>query len=36
MRETREEVGLDLNAEPSLYCGHLPDRIVTTSWGTVP
>ena len=34
VRETFEEVGLDLG--PALACGKLPDRIVTTSWGTVP
>jgi 8-oxo-dGTP pyrophosphatase MutT (NUDIX family) len=36
VRETLEEVGLDLEHEPVLHCGHLPDRVVTTSWGTVP
>lgn len=36
VRETLEEVGLDLTQEEGLACGHLPDRVVTTSWGTVP
>jgi 8-oxo-dGTP pyrophosphatase MutT (NUDIX family) len=36
LRETLEEVGLDLDREAALHCGHLPDRVVTTSWGSVP
>ncbi|KAA8893485.1 hypothetical protein FN846DRAFT_978705 [Sphaerosporella brunnea] len=36
VRETLEEVGLDLEKEAIIPCGHLPDRVVTTSWGTVP
>jgi len=36
IRETSEEIGLDLTA-PYCYCiGSLPQRIVTTAWGTVP
>ncbi|KAI5819121.1 NUDIX family hydrolase [Pyronema omphalodes] len=36
VRETLEEVGLDLRQEGVISAGHLPDRVVTTSWGTVP
>jgi 8-oxo-dGTP pyrophosphatase MutT (NUDIX family) len=36
VRETFEEIGLDLNAHHALYAGNLPERVVTTSWGTVP
>lgn len=36
VRETLEEVGLDLNAKSSSYIGNLPERIVTTEWGMVP
>jgi ADP-ribose pyrophosphatase YjhB (NUDIX family) len=36
MRETLEEVGLDLEKEEGFPCGHLPDRVVTTGWGAVP
>jgi len=36
MRETFEEVGLDLNREDVLSVGHLPERVVSTSWGKVP
>jgi len=36
IRETMEEVGIDLNDEHALPVGNLPERIVTTSWGKVP
>ncbi|MCJ1259752.1 hypothetical protein MMC24_007591 [Lignoscripta atroalba] len=36
VRETLEEIGLDLNVDGSLFVGNLPERIVTTSWGKVP
>ena len=36
IRETMEEIGLNLSTEHSLFVGNLPERVVTTSWGTVP
>ncbi|MCJ1438289.1 hypothetical protein MMC27_007677 [Xylographa pallens] len=36
IRETLEEIGLDLATEHSTFVGNLPERVVTTSWGTVP
>ncbi|KAI9845647.1 MAG: hypothetical protein M1837_004621 [Sclerophora amabilis] len=36
IRETQEEVGLDLSHESCLFIGNLPQRVVTTSWGRVP
>lgn len=36
IRETSEEVGLDLTTDDYLYVGNLPERVVTTSWGSVP
>lgn len=33
IRETREEVGLDLTRPDCLYAGNLPERVVTTTWG---
>lgn len=36
MRETMEEVGIDLNNEQALFVGNLPQRVVTTDWGTIP
>jgi 8-oxo-dGTP pyrophosphatase MutT (NUDIX family) len=36
IRETSEEVGLDLTTSDSIYVSNLPERIVTTSWGKVP
>jgi len=33
IRETREEVGLDLETAPCIRAGNLPERIVTTTWG---
>lgn len=36
IRETREEIGLDLNADHCLQIGNLPEQIVTTGWSKVP
>ena len=36
VRECMEEIGLDLTAYHVLHIGNLPERIVTTAWGTVP
>ena len=36
IRETMEEIGLDLNASHCLFVGNLPERIVTTAWEKVP
>jgi len=36
IRETREEVGLDLSEDNALQAGNLPQRVVTTHWGRVP
>lgn len=36
IRETSEEVGLDLATNDYIYIGNLPERVVTTSWGSVP
>ena len=48
VRETLEEVGLHLGSQHHhhdddhdhddrvICCGHLPDRLITTSWGLVP
>lgn len=36
VREAQEEVGLDLTADESMYIGNLPERVVTTSFGSVP
>ncbi|KIW92904.1 uncharacterized protein Z519_06753 [Cladophialophora bantiana CBS 173.52] len=33
IRETREEIGLDLDTADCLPAGNLPERLVTTSWG---
>jgi 8-oxo-dGTP pyrophosphatase MutT (NUDIX family) len=33
VRETKEEVGLDLTRSDCFYVGNLPERVVTTSWG---
>jgi len=35
-RETREEIGIDLTVENSIYCGGLDQRMVSTSGTTVP
>ncbi|RDW66302.1 hypothetical protein BP6252_09937 [Coleophoma cylindrospora] len=36
IRETSEEIGLDLNSPNALFVGNLPERVVSTSWGKVP
>lgn len=36
IRETIEEVGIDLSAANATPVGNLPQRVVTTSWGRVP
>jgi hypothetical protein len=36
VRETAEEIGLDLTAQDALFVGNLPQRVVSTSWGKVP
>lgn len=37
IRETMEEVGIDLNNEQSLFVGNLPQRVITTTdWGNTP
>jgi len=33
IRETREEIGLDLETAECLQTGNLPERVVTTTWG---
>lgn len=36
IRETAEEVGLDLDSDKVIHVGNLPQRIITTEWGAVP
>ena len=36
VRETSEEIGLDISSSDALYVGNLPERVVTTSFGRVP
>lgn len=36
VRETMEEIGLDLTQQHSQFVGNLPERIVTTAWGKMP
>ena len=36
VRETMEEIGIDLSASHSLFVGNLPQQIVTTALGKVP
>ena len=36
IRETNEEVGIDLSNGRAICVGNLPQRLVTTSWGKVP
>jgi 8-oxo-dGTP pyrophosphatase MutT (NUDIX family) len=36
IRETVEEIGLDLTSPNALFVGNLPERVVSTSWGKVP
>ncbi|KAI9670009.1 MAG: hypothetical protein M1831_007045 [Alyxoria varia] len=35
IRETAEEVGIDLSEENAIAVGNLPQRVVTSSWGKV-
>ena len=35
-RETREEIGLDLDSEHCLYIGNLPERTIEPPWGGAP
>ncbi|KAJ5343328.1 hypothetical protein MYU51_021495 [Penicillium brevicompactum] len=36
IREASEEIGLDLTTEECISVGNLPERVVTTSWGSEP
>lgn len=36
IRETIEEIGLDLTSPNAFFVGNLPERVVSTSWGKVP
>lgn len=36
IRETSEEIGLDLTSSDAFFIGNLPERVVSTSWGKVP
>lgn len=36
VRETSEEVGIDLSSPNAIPIGNLPQRLVTASWGTKP
>lgn len=36
IREAVEEIGLDLTTGDCISVGNLPERVVTTSWGSVP
>ena len=36
IRETSEEVGLDLTAENVVSIGNLPERVISSSWGKMP
>lgn len=36
IRETWEEIGLDLTTDDCIHVGNLPERVVTSTWGTVP
>lgn len=36
VRETHEEIGLDLNADHCMLVGNLPEQVVTTWWSKVP
>ena len=35
-RETREEIGLELESEHCLYIGNLPERVIKSIWGKAP
>lgn len=36
IRETSEEIGLDISSSDTLYIGNLPERVVSTSLGSIP
>ncbi|KAE8384412.1 NUDIX family hydrolase [Aspergillus alliaceus] len=36
IRETLEEVGLDLTTDDCIFVGNLPERVVSTGWTSVP
>jgi 8-oxo-dGTP pyrophosphatase MutT (NUDIX family) len=36
VREASEEIGFDLTTDDVISVGNLPERVVTTSWGSVP
>ena len=36
IRESLEEIGLDLTTDDYIHVGNLPERVVTTSWGSEP
>ncbi|OJJ73003.1 hypothetical protein ASPBRDRAFT_123822 [Aspergillus brasiliensis CBS 101740] len=36
IREAVEEIGLDLTKSDCIHVANLPERVVTSSWGTVP
>lgn len=36
IREASEEIGLDLTSDDCIPIGNLPERVVTTSWGSEP
>ncbi|CAG8980628.1 hypothetical protein HYALB_00012815 [Hymenoscyphus albidus] len=36
VRETLEEIGLDLKSPHALFVGNLPERVVSYAWGKVP
>ena len=36
IRETKEEIGLDLTADHCMVVGNLPEQVVTTWWSKVP
>ncbi|KAF7719246.1 Uncharacterized protein PECH_004826 [Penicillium ucsense] len=36
IRETAEEIGLDLTTDDVISVGNLPERVITTSWGAEP
>lgn len=36
VRESMEEVGIDLSYPNAIAVGNLPQRVVTTSWGKIP
>lgn len=36
IRETREEISVELNTDHCLFIGNLPERTITTAWSKVP